>query len=257
MIPAGRLVELEGCRNFRDLGGYPTADGRQVRWGRVFRADALGSLTAGDLEHLTGLGLVTICDLRGPREAAAIPDVAVAGAEWVSLPMGEGDADHGGLIERVASGELPGVSEADMVAIYASLIERFASQLGQVVTLAADRARLPLVFHCAAGKDRTGLAAAVLLGALGVSEADILDDYELTNRYRSSWRIEQLRPELAARGVDIEVMRAYFSAPRGAMVAALEAMAGAGGSMRGFLEGPGRVDPGTLDRLGGALLEPV
>ena len=140
----GRLVALEGTLNFRDLGGYAAADGRTVRWGRLYRADALGALTAPDLEVLAALGIATVCDLRGVNEAAALPDVEIAGSEYVSLPMGEGDADHGGVIGRVVSGELAGITEADMAAIYASLLERFAPQLGRIVTLAAEPDRLPL-----------------------------------------------------------------------------------------------------------------
>ena len=104
------------------------------------------------------------------------------------------------------------------------------------------------MFHCAAGKDRTGLVAALLLAALGVSERDILDDYELTNRYRSAWRIAQLRPELAARGVDIDVMTAYFSAPREAMAAALEALVAEHGSLEGYLTGPAGVSAPDASR---------
>ncbi len=222
----------------------------------MYRADALATLTGADLEVLSGLGIATVCDLRGLNEAAATPDVDL-GARYVAVPMGEGDADHGDLIGMVAAGTIPGVTEADMAGIYASLIDRFAPQLGELVTLAADRDRHALVFHCAAGKDRTGLAAAMVLGALGVADYDIVADYEMTNRYRSAWRIEQLRPELAARGVDIEVMRAYFSAPRAAMVAALAAVDAGYGSVLGYLTGPGGVAPTVVDELREALLEPA
>ncbi len=251
-----RQVRLEGARNFRDLGGYRGWDGRTVRQGRLFRADGLDGLTAADLGVLAPLGLVTVCDLRGALESAARPDARIDGAEVVALPMGEGAADHGDLIALVASGELPGVTETDMADIYLSMLERFAAPLGQLVALAADPDRLALVFHCAAGKDRTGVAAALLLGALGVAPDTILDDYELTNRYRSAWRIAQLRPELAARGVDIDVMAPYFSAPRVALATALDWIDARHGSIEGYLQGPAGVAPGTLERLRDSLLEP-
>jgi protein-tyrosine phosphatase len=251
-----RLVRLEGTRNFRDLGGYRGADGRTVRYCRLYRSDELAGLTDSDLARLTDLGVMTICDLRGAGEAERSPDVIIAGAEPVSVPMGEGDADHGDLIGRVARGEIPGVTDADMGAIYTSLLSRFATEIGIVLTLAADPDRHALIFHCAAGKDRTGLVAALLLAALGVSEHDILVDYELTNRYRSAWRIAQLRPELAARGVDIDVMTAYFSAPREAMVAALQALAADHGTLEGYLTGPAGVSGATLEALREHLLEP-
>ncbi len=155
----------------------------------------------------------------------------------------------------MVSGELAGITEADMAAIYASLLERFAPQLGRIVTLAAEPDRLPLVFHCAAGKDRTGLAAVALLGALGVGDADLLADYELTNAYRSARRIEQMRPELAARGVDIEVMQAYFSRSRAAMADALALIEADHGSLAGYLTGPGGVAESAIVALRDHLLE--
>ena len=200
--------------------------------------------------------MATVCDLRGAGEADRAPDVVLGRAERVSFPMGEGDADNGNLVGRVASGEIAGVDEAFMTDIYLSLLSRFAAEIGAVVTLAADPDRHALVFHCAAGKDRTGLVAALLLAALGVSEGDILDDYELTNRYRSAWRIAQLRPDLAARGVDIDVMTAYFSAPRETMADALGALAGDHGSLEGYLTGPAGVSDATLGALREHLLEP-
>jgi protein-tyrosine phosphatase len=251
-----RLVRLEGARNFRDLGGYRGADGLTVRYGCLFRSGELATLTDADRTVVAELGIATICDLRGAAEAERMPDVPIVGAEGVELAMGEGDADHGNMIDRVARGEIAGVSDEDMADIYVSLLGRFAPEIGSVLTLAADPDRHALLFHCAAGKDRTGLVAALLLAALGVSRDDILDDYELTNRYRSAWRIAQLRPELAARGVDVDVMTAYFSAPRSAMVHALATLEAGHGSLEGFLTGPGGVAPATLDALREHLLVP-
>ncbi len=251
-----RLVRLEGTRNFRDLGGYRGVDGRTVRYRRLYRADELAGLTEADLSVLRELGVTTVCDLRGTGEAEQAPDVVLTGAERVSLPMGEGDADNGNLVGRVANGEIAGVDEAFMTGIYLSLLSRFPAEIAGVLALAADPDRHALVFHCAAGKDRTGLVAALLLAALGVSEHDILDDYELTNRYRSAWRIAQLRPELAARGVDIDVMTAYFSAPRETMAAALQALVAEHGSLEGYLTGAAGVSDATLEALREHLLEP-
>jgi protein-tyrosine phosphatase len=252
---ADRLVRLEGARNFRDLGGYTGADGRTVRFGCLYRSGELGALTDVDREVVAALGVTTICDLRGPSEADRVPDVAIIGAEPVALPMGEGDADHGDPIGQVERGEIAGVSEDDMARIYVSLLDRFAAEMGAVVTLAADPDRHALLFHCAAGKDRTGLVAALLLGALGVADDDVLDDFELTNRYRSAWRIAQLRPELAARGVDIDVMTAYFSAPRPAMAHALATIEADHGSVEAYLTGPAGVTAATLEALREHLLE--
>jgi protein-tyrosine phosphatase len=249
-----RLVALDGCRNFRDLGGYVAADGRTVRWGRLYRADALGSLSPDDLERLAGLGLRTICDLRGEREAGETPDAVIVGTECVGAPMGEGDSDHG-FLERVRRGDMTEVTEADMARIYVVMLERFTDQIRLVVERAADPGQHALVFHCAAGKDRTGIVAALLLGALGVDTDDILDDYEATNRYRTANRIAELRPLLAERGLDIDVMIPYFSAPRAAMAEALAALDEQHGSIDGYLTGPVGLSAGTLGDLREHLLE--
>jgi protein-tyrosine phosphatase len=251
-----RLVRLDGARNFRDLGGYHTRDGQNVRRGVLFRSDGLDGLSAADVAVVAGLGLRTVCDLRGELEAAARPDVVIDGAELIAVPMGEATADHGDLIALVAGGEMAEVTDADMADIYRSILGRFAIPVGRLVSLAADPGRRPLVFHCAAGKDRTGVAAALLLGAVGVPVDSVLDDYELTNRYRSAWRIAQLRPELAARGIDIDLMRPYFSAPRPALAAALAWLDDEYGSIEGYLLGPAEVTPGALEQLRSGLLEP-
>jgi protein-tyrosine phosphatase len=249
-----RLVALEGCRNFRDLGGYRTADGRAVRWGRLYRADALGALTPADLEVVAALGVRTICDLRGEQEAARDPDAPIAGADRVGAPMGEGDSDHG-FIERLRSGEMAEVTDADMARIYGLMLDRFGEQIRLVFDRAADPDRHALVFHCAAGKDRTGIIAALLLGALGVPVDDILDDYELTNRYRTSYRIAELRPLLADQGLDIDKMLPYFSAPRVAMADALAGLDTQHGSIEAYLTGPVGVPSATLATLRDHLLE--
>jgi protein-tyrosine phosphatase len=250
-----RRVDLEGCCNFRDLGGYQGADGRMVRWGLVYRADALGRLTPADLERLSPLGLRTVCDLRGEREAAATPDAEIAGIERVSAPMGEGDSDNG-FLERIRSGEMAEVTEADMARIYGLMLDRFTPQIRLVIERAADPGQHAIVFHCAAGKDRTGIIAALLLGALGVATEDILDDYEATNRYRTAQRIAELRPLLAERGLDIDVMLPYFSAPRVAMADALAALEAEHGSIDGYLRGPLGLSDSTLAALQEHLLEP-
>jgi len=110
------------------------------------------------------------------------------------------------------------------------------------------RAEGALVYHCTAGKDRTGLVTALLLSVLGVDEATILDDYELTNRYRSKWRVEELRPQLAEQGLDIDAFLPLFTAPRKALKTALAGVRERHGSVEGYLDAHG-LDPGVLDSL--------
>lgn len=167
---------FEGCFNFRDIGGYRTADGRQVRWGRYFRAGRQDRMTAQDLERLRALGIRTQVDLRRPEEArdqgrgplatfgAAYHNVAVipeGGTETLSRLVGDT-----GISGRRYLGYLEFGPES-----WRRLFELFAS--GDCP---------PLVVHCTAGKDRTGVATAFLLSVLGVERAVIEADYLLTNR---------------------------------------------------------------------------
>ncbi len=185
-IPAGapwpRVLPLEGVRNFRDLGGYPTRDGRRVRWRRLFRAASLGSLTPADHATLEALGLRVICDLRATDERAKEP------VRW------QGDApprilqrDYQLDLELLSAAlvrddiDVP-MARAAFHAFYETLPSRFAeSYRGLFAALRAGEA--PLVFNCSAGKDRTGIGAALLLAALDVPRELILEDYLLSNQH--------------------------------------------------------------------------
>jgi protein-tyrosine phosphatase len=145
--------------------------------------------------------------------------------------------------------------EAFLAHIYVRLLEHAAPIFGRILTGLADEVRLPAVFHCAAGKDRTGMVAALLLSVLGVSEADILDDYELTSQYRDAYRteafIERLRDE---RGVTPEVAAAILRTPRWAMEDALAELNRRYGGIEGYLTGPAEVDPSVPETLRDLLL---
>jgi protein-tyrosine phosphatase len=167
-----RVIELEGCLNFRDLGGYPTRDGRAVRWGQLFRSDALHLLTPEDVARLRSeLGIGTIIDLRSSAELSSegrgrLLDEPIA---FHHIPLFDGDQ------RRTAPG--PQDSLAD---IYFLLAEFARDPIARVIRVLAD-APAPAVYHCAAGKDRTGLISAVLLGLLDVEEELIIADYALSS----------------------------------------------------------------------------
>lgn len=251
VVAAERRVVLDGTLNFRDLGGYTGAGGRPVRWGRVFRSDHLGALTEADVDRLVGLGVRTVVDFQGAHEYAAdrrrvLPEATI---RRIERPIIDGPADGVTFYDRVMRGEISRFEVADLTTFYLRTLERSAGTFGEVLTLIADPAHHAVVFHCRAGKDRTGLTAALLLGALGVSDEDILDDYELTNRYRSGRRMEEVRPELAARGIDIDDFWPLFLAPRDALAGALTGMGERHGSIEGYLREAAGLDAGTLDDL--------
>ena len=112
------------------------------------------------------------------------------------------------MVDQILEGRLKSVSEADMVELYINMLLTYSERFAQFVTVAADVDYLPMLFHCTAGKDRSGLASALLLEVLGVERDTVLDDYCLTNELRSRQRIEELRPQFADVGIDISDVRA-------------------------------------------------
>ncbi len=183
--PVNRLVALNGAVNFRDFGGYRSADGRAIRWGRLYRADSLAELTAADVEILAALGLRTICDLRHEDERRHKPDHAdvVAGVKLHGLgflPNGAQEMFDGIRAGRLAASEV----EAHLNLAYARFPIDQAQVYARILQLLIEGDALPLLVHCTSGKDRTGFAVATILMALGVPRATILEDYLLTNQYR-------------------------------------------------------------------------
>jgi protein-tyrosine phosphatase len=251
-----RRIALEGAQNFRDLGGYRTADGRQVAWGLVYRSDHLALLTGTDLERLDQLGVKVVVDYRNPYEHEMSPSTIVEGGviRRLDRPIGDGSAAAGSFRDLIESGRLTTFEAADLTRFYLETLERSSGIFAEVLGLIADPSNHAFVFHCTAGKDRTGLTAALLLGALGVDDATILDDYELTNEYRSARRVEELRGELAGRGIDIERIMPLFQAPREAMAATLVGLHERYGSIEDYLRTEAGLDRSTLDDLRRTLL---
>lgn len=186
-------VALDGATNFRDLGGPAGHLGQPVRRGLVYRSDHLGRLSRGDQQRLVDLGVTHCVDLRGEGERRALPNrlpgvlVEHLGIEPTVLRR---------VRERLASEQPLGRAEAVslMCETYRDFVRLHGGVFGQVLTRIAEH-RSALVFHCTAGKDRTGMTAALLLGALGVHRDDVMADYLLTNRlYRRDPRVEEAAP---------------------------------------------------------------
>ncbi len=181
-VPAnsGCPAILEGSANFRDLGGYPTEAGRRIRRGQLFRAGNMARLTDTDHQVLARLAIKTICDLRSTHEREAEPYVwcSVAGVAYWACDSSESFADLGRLI---ATGQLTAeTARTTMIEGYRRLPFEQAAAVTELLRRLAV-GELPLVFNCSAGKDRTGVAAAIILSVLGVSRATIIKDYLLTN----------------------------------------------------------------------------
>jgi len=182
-----RRLPLDGARNFRDLGGYRSSDGRYVRWGLVYRSNYLVDLTPKDLAYLNGLGIRLVCDVRSEAERARAPDHwdrhgDGTAPEIFSVPIGpnrDGTLTPGELKQRV---EALRSEDKNSTRGYDKLAVDFAPQFGAILRrLAAGD--LPAVEHCSSGKDRTGVFSAILLTALGVPRDTVIQDYLLTTRY--------------------------------------------------------------------------
>lgn len=255
MIP--RRLELQGPVNFRDLGGYETTDGHTIRWSRVYRSDSLESLTPSDVARLEELGVRFVCDMRRDEERATAPS-RVLGHRSIRiehLPVGGIAAETKSMAARMMRGEIPEVGVDTMAGVYVTILDLHPDSFGSVVARAADPDSLPMVVHCTAGKDRTGVACALILGALGVDDETIAADYELSTEFHSRAKIAQVRPQLEAVGIEFAKVEAYWSAPRAVMASALEQIRGRWGSVTDYLLGPAGLTPATLDSLRANLLD--
>ena len=176
-----RFITLRGCVNFRDLGGYLGEGGRPIRWGLVFRSGSTHQLDEADRTRLAGLGIRTVIDLRSSRERDEYPH-ALAGLPDVAYWAAEHDHASGNLSRMLKDST---VDEQRMglvlCQVYRTLPYEFSDAYRHFLSSLAF-APLPLAFNCAAGKDRTGVAAALLLSALGVAWDDIVADYLLSER---------------------------------------------------------------------------
>ena len=230
-----RSIALSGASNFRDLGGYTGHGGRSLKWRHLFRADHLAALTPDDLARLGELGITRSADFRGATERAAqayaLPGVATHTLEIEPTLIQQALQQQG---ERLS----PAQAVRLMHDTYRSFVTDNAPRFAQLFELLLD-SDAPLVFHCTAGKDRTGFAAALILLALGVPRAVVMQDYLLTNRlYRPPshwgdaattpaglqvlWRVQEDFLDAALHGVEAEYggMAAYLERVLGLNAAA-------------------------------------
>jgi len=238
-----RHFDFEQVYNFRDLGGYDTADGRTVRWRRLFRSAEHQRMQPHEVERLRAdIPLRTVIDFRSeaeandPRGVGALCTVEVTRHHF---PMGNADAKFAARSEGAWD---PG---------YVEMMERHGRAWATAFALLGRDETYPAVFHCVTGKDRTGVFAALLLDALGVEEATILDDFAL-----SQVAMDTLVARLRARGVikQDEAPNPALGVPRPAMAEMLATLRERHGGARAFLRAQG-VNDATFDAVAAQLLE--
>jgi protein-tyrosine phosphatase len=251
-----RLIPLTGAFNFRDLGGYPARDGRRTRWGRLFRSDTLHELTVADVEVLRSLGLATVIDLRTSRELdhtgrGPLGSEPIVYRHLSVIPEGDLSVVREGEGEAVGAPARPGEELGERYLWY---LDTGRSALVDALMLVTEPANLPLVFHCAAGKDRTGVLAALVLDIVGVDPEVIVDDYLIT-----AGRMELILgrylddPAVVARMA--EVPRNRFGVEAQSMEQFLGGLHDRFGGGRRWALASGAA-PDSLDRMEDLLLEP-
>jgi protein-tyrosine phosphatase len=191
--------ELTGVRNFRDVGGLPTTDGRRVRYGVLFRSGHLAHATVQDAAYLQGLGLHTVFDFRNPDDIALEgEDTALPGTRNLNMPLND-PADNAGFWQTVRNGDVPaleavlgeGRGAARMVAAYRKLVLERTEEHARMLALLSepDAPAVPALLHCAAGKDRAGTSIAIILLALGVQRSAIEADYLESNAEHRRYKV--------------------------------------------------------------------
>ena len=235
-----RHIPLNGASNFRDLGGYVGHESRPLKWRKIFRSDHLAALDHQDLAQLKALGIARSFDFRGVQESQA------QFYEWPDIQRHSLSIEPT-VVQRLQAQHLTGkpLTAADaldaMQTTYRDFVRSDSHRFAQLFEHLLDKPD-PLLFHCTAGKDRTGLAAALVLSALGVSEADIWRDYLLTNQLykRNSTGVTTLSPD---------VLKIVWEVQESFLKASLDEIHAQHGSVQNYLERKLGITPAARAKL--------
>ncbi|MCK1822073.1 tyrosine-protein phosphatase [Streptomyces sp. XM83C] len=255
--------DLAGVRNFRDVGGLPTVDGRRVRHGVLFRSGHLAHATQEDAAFLSSLGLHTIFDFRNAADQKLEgPDVALPGVRNVNLPLSD-PADGAEFWKMVRDGDIEqlrtilgdGKAAARMIASYRQVIKERTAEHSRVLHALADDS-VPALMHCAAGKDRAGLSIAVTLLALGVEREAIIADYLESNAKHRRYKVRRSNGSGDAYSPEImELLSPLFDARTEYLTAAFETIEETWGGVDPYLEKGLGLAPATRETLRERLLD--
>jgi protein-tyrosine phosphatase len=254
-----RVLPFRGIANFRDLGGYPAADGKRVKWGILYRSGHLAKATSSDLNTLQALNIETVIDFRSAQEKEKEPDRLpnTGSIKTLALPMLD-------VVNEAMSKEIHAVVEnknyhdfdpdQKMMAMYQLIASEYAAeyQLFMQTILAAEGK--PVLWHCTAGKDRTGFGAAILLRLLGVSHQVILEDYLLSNKYAAKRRSLILFLRLTKGKEIIKIAKKMMSVDKTWIQAAFHAVDQQWGSFENYAKEGLALSPADIAQLRATLL---
>jgi len=254
-------IEVTGSRNLRDVGGYRTMDGRELKKGLLYRSDHLSKVTKRDIEKVAALGVKTVYDLRGEEERKSSPErlPKIVSMEVVSLPVFYQGLDPYVTARRIViSGDVEeGEFHHLMIEAYRAYALDFRSQWSSLLKGLAEPGTLPALIHCTYGKDRTGVAVAIILRSLGVPREKVMEGYLLSNEFwESKTELYSCLANCAScfRTPRSEV-RALMEVRPEYLQGAFEAIDEHYGSFDNYLDQGLGIDKETLERLKTALLE--
>ena len=230
-----RKIVLDGTSNTRELGGYKTEDGRSLKWGVLYRSDKLSELTDADQEYLLQLGIKRVIDFRSSEEKQNEPDQLPSTLKYIEMPI-EADGAIRPKVEAILKGDL----NEDVGAILVETNKEFISDFsgvykGFIESLIENQE--PTLFHCTAGKDRAGFAAALVLLAVGVPEKIVIEDYMKTNKYTEETIQDYINKiNLYSLGsVDAEILRPLLGVEERFIRAALDEIKQKYGNVETFI----------------------
>ncbi|MDR1201531.1 MAG: tyrosine-protein phosphatase [Tannerellaceae bacterium] len=249
--PPQRAGILTGAPNFRDLGGYPSEDGKHTIWQKIFRSQMLAQVSDSDMVKIKELKIKTVIDFRADDEVLKEPSRLPEGLNIVRLPIDVGSNDTLQIMQKVMAGALDSAQcVAFMQTANRRFVTEFTSQYKEFFNILLQPDSYPIVFHCTAGKDRTGFAAAMLLSALDIEWDTVMNDYLLTNQYLKP---QQLIPQIPEQA--IPALRQMWGVQPSYLNAAKEEILKHYGSINNYLHQELNMGQAEKTRLKQCLLE--
>jgi protein-tyrosine phosphatase len=243
---AQRKLQLKGAVNCRDIGGYATKDGHHVKWNKLYRSAEMSKLTDSDLLELRQRQISTVVDFRGVEESKRAPDHLNVNMDYLLCPAGS-DSSLVGWMKTVSSLKSGGDS---MMISYYGKTEFFAARykpfFQKLIALPDGQA---ILYHCTAGKDRTGIGTALLLYSLGVPYETILNDYLASNYYRRSENEKMVHSMINGMHMNEDVAWSPVSVKKEYLDATFEAIREQYGSVDNFLKNELDLDQTKIDLI--------
>jgi len=250
-----RLLPMDGSHNTRELGGYKTTDGKSVKWGMLFRSDKLSDISETDQQYLQNLGIKKIVDFRSEAEKIEDPNIIPDGIKYIEMPISV-DGAMRSKIEAVLKGETDKEVKSFLIDANKEFVTDYNGVYEDFLRGLIDE-DAPTLFHCTAGKDRAGFAAAITLIALGVSREDVINDYMKTNAFTKE-RIEEILNQIELMSLyqaDAEILRPLIGVEKIYIETAFETAEEQYGSLENFIRVGLNISDEDIQKLRNKYLE--